>query len=661
MEFLDQIALLTRAHEVLGVVQPQGVDMMAALARRVNPEACEMRNIAVKCRVTIEVLEQFQFAMGRFRDWMKSWVSRNQQYKMLFSKGGELDHVKAIMANYTQIVASALRCEKIAVEAMDEFLQSHPKLAQATRAMFQQEASAQPSYTTGNDDSDDDFEETQESIGRKTAVIDALTTPFMEVAGPPMPDLSVYKGTRSNSIDSVMTLIQTPQQQTDSPRGSIAVGMAQRLMAQKHSLRNDPRRMSSIELPPQMKRMSVMFPQSGSRSDSPPPVGLSGSGGSSGTPPSGSLLMSVRSMPRLDVGRHDSIAPLSSPSPLAIPQLIPPSVGRTVLTSVETVRRTSTLLEGGLDDLQAEFKGRRRKRASRLAPLEHRLSITQQQMDANAELGLMPTQAQVEQEAQLEAVRRQSMAIARAQQRTDPKAELAVSADEMQPIFERLNVVVDHHLVCQLIVLSIMSLAQITRSSDEFIEAQQQMAALAARFLHISLAMFERALFFNLTLLQRNIFEKTLRGVKKSEFFLFRQVVYKIRLLDTLYSTLDLYVFPRTIENCHRGGVKSLCLSRINHSILLSAGYDRMAKTWNHDRQEQLAQYAAHRSVVTAALFSHDDVLLVTCSFDHAVRIWETGSAQLLHTLEDHEDAVVHIDISADNERLLSCSMDKTV
>ena len=44
--------------------------------------------------------------------------------------------------------------------------------------------------------------------------------------------------------------------------------------------------------------------------------------------------------------------------------------------------------------------------------------------------------------------------------------------------------------------------------------------------------------------------------------------------------------------------------------------------------RELLAEFHGHKSIVTAAVFSSDDALVVSASFDHTLRVWDSSVAR---------------------------------
>ncbi|KAI8800721.1 hypothetical protein BJ742DRAFT_859821 [Cladochytrium replicatum] len=156
----------------------------------------------------------------------------------------------------------------------------------------------------------------------------------------------------------------------------------------------------------------------------------------------------------------------------------------------------------------------------------------------------------------------------------------------------------------------------------------------------------------------------------------------KFALLNDLFSTIDVHVFPHFVWG-HQEGCKSIQYSAYDPSLWLTGGYDCTVRI--HDLRKPiasesgpvvkngqpispiavggmcLAQYVGHKSVITDVRFVRDDTHIVSCSLDRTLKIWNAQSATCEKTLVGHTDGVTTCDITPDFRVIASGSIDGTI
>jgi WD40 repeat protein len=222
--------------------------------------------------------------------------------------------------------------------------------------------------------------------------------------------------------------------------------------------------------------------------------------------------------------------------------------------------------------------------------------------------------------------------------------------------------VVDRYLLNLMAAVAWLGLSELLQQQASHSACRTAMIELSGHFVRVILPLFERVLSFQPELLHEDIFHSTSENAPPAPHNkLLRRILQKITIFETILLSIDIHLFPFTLM-CHEGGVKSICLSRTDPNIILTAGYDRLIRIWDlRDNGKMLAQFAGHHSIVPWASFSSNDVLVVSCSFDATVRVWRAYSAKCIRTLNGHTDSVLNGDISPDDKLVLSCSMDSTV
>jgi WD40 repeat protein len=241
------------------------------------------------------------------------------------------------------------------------------------------------------------------------------------------------------------------------------------------------------------------------------------------------------------------------------------------------------------------------------------------------------------------------------------KANRELFRQETRRIFSFLDTVMTHYIFSALCHMFTIALAEVLADEVRYAAQSVLLQDLAADFIRSALPLFERALAFDPELFRSNLFHKSTKGLSKDPIRMgFVRVVHKARLLDVIFASMDVYIFPFSIE-CHGAGVKRIVLSRVEPSLFLTAGYDRLLRIHHSRTRFCHGQFAGHASIVTACAFSSDDDFFVSASCDHTLRRWDSRNAELLHVYRGHQDAVTDCDLSPDDRLLCSASMDRTV
>lgn len=204
-------------------------------------------------------------------------------------------------------------------------------------------------------------------------------------------------------------------------------------------------------------------------------------------------------------------------------------------------------------------------------------------------------------------------------------------------------------------------LAEMLASPEAIAQARSGTSTLASHFIASALPQIEKLLRFEPSLFQENLFAKTTRGLSKgTNNIVWRGMVYRARVLDSLFVSHDIYVLPKAISVATRE-VKSISLSHIVPWVAVTGGYDKIIRLTDSQSKRTLGQFVGHKSIVTAAVLTPDDTLLVSGACDHTVKVWASQTGQHLRTLSGHEDSVLSVDVSPDGTLIASAGMDKTV
>ena len=110
----------------------------------------------------------------------------------------------------------------------------------------------------------------------------------------------------------------------------------------------------------------------------------------------------------------------------------------------------------------------------------------------------------------------------------------------------------------------------------------------------------------------------------------------------------------------HPDGAPAIAVSP-DGRMLLSGGYDRVARIWNLADRRLLRQLRGHEGTIWSVAWSPDGRLLATAGEDRTIRIWRAADGLPLHVLRGHELNIWVVRFSPDSRLLASGSFDHSI
>jgi WD40 repeat protein len=110
----------------------------------------------------------------------------------------------------------------------------------------------------------------------------------------------------------------------------------------------------------------------------------------------------------------------------------------------------------------------------------------------------------------------------------------------------------------------------------------------------------------------------------------------------------------------HPGGAPALAISP-DGRMMLSGGYDRIARIWRLADRRLLRQLPGHEGTIWSVAWSPDGQRLATAGEDKTIRIWRAADGALLHVLRGHDLNVWVVRFSPDSRLLASGSFDHSI
>src|SRR5262245_23919749 len=95
-------------------------------------------------------------------------------------------------------------------------------------------------------------------------------------------------------------------------------------------------------------------------------------------------------------------------------------------------------------------------------------------------------------------------------------------------------------------------------------------------------------------------------------------------------------------------------------SRIVTASWDRTARTWNAATGKEIGVLRGHKAEVNSAVFSPDGSRILTASFDRTARIWDAASTGEILVLAGHQEQIWFATFSADGKRVVTASWDGT-
>jgi len=95
-------------------------------------------------------------------------------------------------------------------------------------------------------------------------------------------------------------------------------------------------------------------------------------------------------------------------------------------------------------------------------------------------------------------------------------------------------------------------------------------------------------------------------------------------------------------------------------NLIVTAGYDNMARVWDSETGHLLGALKGHTGTVWTAVFSADGKKIVTASQDGTAIVWDANHRTMLRRLIGHTDSVRSAAFSPDSARIVTSSLDGT-
>mmetsp|Transcript_11179 Transcript_11179/g.36797 ORF Transcript_11179/g.36797 Transcript_11179/m.36797 type:complete len:807 (+) Transcript_11179:72-2492(+) len=244
-----------------------------------------------------------------------------------------------------------------------------------------------------------------------------------------------------------------------------------------------------------------------------------------------------------------------------------------------------------------------------------------------------------------------------------PLGSAGYERDALQVMLEQLDAII----VGILVLIIQYCFAELIGDESISAEVKQRIELLASHFMKFSLPGFARAIAEHKQLSAawdaKKVRQTGASQKQISKMVKLQLVVNKTMFLDSVFSVFHVVVFPISISDAHRNGVKALALphTEANAGHLLTGGYDGLLRIWRLSDQKCVAQFAGHKSIVPEVKFTMTDHRIISCSFDKTIKVWVPSTGACLLTLTGHEDALAFLSWSPSDEHLLTCSSDRTV
>lgn len=239
-----------------------------------------------------------------------------------------------------------------------------------------------------------------------------------------------------------------------------------------------------------------------------------------------------------------------------------------------------------------------------------------------------------------------------------PTVWIAEHLGLLEEAFQKAEVLVDCYFCDLFAQLTTLAVAEMLGKKEMYSEFLTNVHSTASKFMRVGLPLLEQVLQVEVSFTKENLVPLSFKGIGiGSQYSTARQLVRKFRILNSMYASLDIHMFPPSFK-AHDDYVKAIAVSQLDEGYLATGGYDNAVRIWNIKDKQCIAQFVGHKSVVTWCKFMSTDFLLVTCSLDGTIRIWDTKRATLRRTLQGHNEGVLCADVSPNEKYIVSGGMD---
>jgi WD40 repeat protein len=105
----------------------------------------------------------------------------------------------------------------------------------------------------------------------------------------------------------------------------------------------------------------------------------------------------------------------------------------------------------------------------------------------------------------------------------------------------------------------------------------------------------------------------------------------------------------------------SILRASLDGSFLVAACKDKRIRKIRARDGKVIAEFAGHKSIVTAIELSEDSELLVSGANDCVIKVWHTDNAKEMRSLKGHLGAITALVITGDTQEIFSGSMDQSI
>jgi WD40 repeat protein len=252
----------------------------------------------------------------------------------------------------------------------------------------------------------------------------------------------------------------------------------------------------------------------------------------------------------------------------------------------------------------------------------------------------------------------------------------------------KIEAALDAYLCALAPIVGAMVFAELLARPHEYTRLVTQASRLASHMIRYFLPLCQRTLDTLLgssqTWLAERFIQKSQAGCNTDKE---RRLVFKVRLLDATFVSLDLFVLPKQYFIHSGGGVKWIAPANRRPGVIATASYDGTVAIFafqagdgsakpdsgefgvaadsdldgNDKRGSVLGVMRGHKSIATWCAFSPNDHFIYSTSFDGTVRKWEAATGNCLRVGNAHTDSILCADLTVDGEKLCTSAMDTCV